>query len=182
VRIFVPTRVKAFTRTRTLLVQIKKTLIAQIRNRKSCRTLRAVKGSNKDEKICRENYERKNLIDEEKLVGHRGNMHSHTLFIALHATCLQHKSRLSRSEFRVCRETNKWQVKQMQITSGMRPISAIDFTARGDAFQEIQAEVLRLPSLRNYNRGEASATKCEPVCRRQGRTSQEEDNGAEKDR
>jgi len=82
----------------------------------------------------------------------------------------------------VCRETNKRQVKQMQITSGAQPISAIDFTARGDAFQEIQAEDLLLPSLRNYNRGEASATKCEPAGRRQGWESQEEDSGAEEDR
>jgi len=140
-----------------------------------------VKRSNKERKKS-ERITRESSVDEEKLGGHRGNMHSHILFIALHGACLQHKSRLSRSEFRVYRETNKRQVKQMQITSGARPISAIDFMARGDAFQEIQAEVLHLPSLRNYNRGEASATKCEPAGRRQGRTSQEEDSGAEEDR
>lgn len=65
-----------------------------------------------------------------------------------------------------CPETNKQQVKQMQIAPGMRPISAIDFAAR-DAFQEIQAEVLHLSSLRNYTRSKALAAKCESVSRRQ---------------
>lgn len=54
----------------------------------------------------------------------------------------------------------------MQIAPGMRPISAIDFAAR-DAFQEIQAEVLHLSSLRNYTRSKALAAKCESVSRRQ---------------
>lgn len=54
----------------------------------------------------------------------------------------------------------------MQIAPGMRPISAIDFAAR-DAFQEIQAEVLHLPSLRNYTWSKALAAKCESASRRQ---------------
>lgn len=69
----------------------------------------------------------------------------------------------------------------MQITPGARPISAINFAAR-NAFQEIQAEVLHLPSLRNYTRGEALAAKRKPTDRRQSRESQEEDNGAREDR
>lgn len=69
----------------------------------------------------------------------------------------------------------------MQIAPGVRPISTIDFAAR-DAFQEIQAEVLHLPSLRNYTWGKALAAKCESVGRRQSWKSQEEDSCTRKDR
>lgn len=69
----------------------------------------------------------------------------------------------------------------MQITSGKPPISAIDFTASGDAFQEIQAEDLRLPSLRNCTRSKTLATKRESTGRRQSRKSQKKDNSARED-
>jgi len=51
-----------------------------------------------------------------------------------------------------------------------------------DAFQEIQAEVLHLPSLRNYTGSEALTAKCESVGRRQSWKSQEKDSSTREDR
>lgn len=63
----------------------------------------------------------------------------------------------------------------MQIAPGVWPISAIDFAAH-DAFQEIQAEVLYLPSLHYYTRSKTFATKCESAGCRQSWKSQEKDS------